>query len=57
MATVEHLIGDGGPAEKRDGFATLLRRSFVRAVAPPMLDRRSRWRIAGSPTADWFLAG
>jgi flavin-dependent dehydrogenase len=42
---------------RHDRFAAFLRRSSARAVALPMLDRLSRWRLARKPMANWFLAG
>lgn len=42
---------------RHDRFAALLRRGPARAVALPLLDRLSGWRIARGPMADWFLAG
>jgi geranylgeranyl reductase len=42
---------------RHDRFAAFLRRPSARAVALPMLDRLSGWRVARRPMADWFLAG
>jgi flavin-dependent dehydrogenase len=42
---------------RHDGFAALLGWSPARAVALPVLDRLSRWRVARRPMADWFLSG
>jgi geranylgeranyl reductase len=42
---------------RHDSFAVLLRRSAGRAIALPLLNRLSRWRVARRPLADWFLAG
>jgi geranylgeranyl reductase len=42
---------------RHDGLAALLRRRSGRAVALPVLDRLSRWRLARRPMAHWFLAG
>jgi flavin-dependent dehydrogenase len=42
---------------RHDRFAAFLRRSAGRAVALPVLDRLSGWRLARRPMADWFLAG
>ena len=42
---------------RHDRFAAFLRRSSARAVALPVLDRLSGWRLARRPMADWFLAG
>jgi flavin-dependent dehydrogenase len=42
---------------RHDRFAAFLRRSSARAVALPVLDRLSGWRIARRPMAHWFLAG
>jgi geranylgeranyl reductase len=42
---------------RHDRFAAFLRRPSARAVALPLLDRLSGWRLARRPMADWFLAG
>jgi flavin-dependent dehydrogenase len=42
---------------RHDRFAAILRRSPGRAVALPVLNRLSGWRLARRPMADWFLAG
>jgi geranylgeranyl reductase len=42
---------------RHDRFAAFLRRPSARAVALPLLDRLTGWRVARRPMADWFLAG
>lgn len=42
---------------RHDRFAAFLTRPAARAVALPVLDRLSGWRVARRPMARWFLAG
>jgi hypothetical protein len=60
METVEHLIRLARwlrIKRRHDRLAAFLRRSWGRAVALPLLNRLSRWRVARRPMAVWFLAG
>jgi flavin-dependent dehydrogenase len=42
---------------RHDRFAALMRRPSARAVALPVLDQLSRWRVSRRAMARWFLAG
>ncbi len=42
---------------RHDRFAAFLRLPSARAVALPVLDRLSGWRLTRRPMTDWFLAG